>query len=113
MGDYSVRADVERNVLLIKFTGYFSDEEASAACARVIEQAGLLERGFTIFTDISDFNAASEGGAEEIRRIQGELERLGVARVIRIVGGRVIPSMQLSRTAREAGSGIIPAFHFF
>jgi hypothetical protein len=103
MGTYSVQADTARNVLRVQFVDYFSDDEARDACREVVEQAATLRRGFTIITDISRFKAASEAGAQEIQRIQGELAGLGVGRVIRVVGGKVIPSMQLTRTAREAG----------
>jgi hypothetical protein len=105
MGSYTVMADTDKNVLRVEFVGYFNDEEATRACELVLEEAAKLRTGFSIITDISEFMAASEGGAEEIKRIQGALGNMGVSQVIRVVGARATAALQLTRTAREAGYG--------
>lgn len=102
---YAVSADTRRNRLYVTFSGFFDDAEAEQACNAVREAAGRLGSGFAIVTDISRFNATTEAGAAAIARLQRDLGALGVSRVVRVVGDSVVPNMQLSRTAREAGYG--------
>lgn len=102
---YTVTPDTGRNRLYVSFEGFFDDDEAQRACAAVLAAARQLIEGFAIVTDISEFKATTESGAESIARLQNELAGLGVSRVVRIVGESVVPNMQLSRTAREAGYG--------
>lgn len=102
---YTVSTDTGRNRLYVTFTGFFDDDEAEKACAAVLAAARELGAGFAIVTDIADFKATTEAGAEAIAGLQRDLGALGVSRVVRVVGDSVLANMQLSRTAREAGYG--------
>ncbi len=101
----TVSADTSRNRLYVTFEGFFDDDEAERACAAVLAAAQQLAAGFAIVTDISEFKATTETGADTIVCLQRELGELGVSRVVRVVGESVVANMQLSRTAREAGYG--------
>jgi hypothetical protein len=102
-GSYRVAIDQARNRLYVTFRGYFREDDARVACAEVLRQAGELEPGFSIVTDISEFTAASEEGAEVIKETQAALAELGVGRIVRVVGKNVVANMQMTRTAREIG----------
>ena len=105
MGSFNVRADRVKNRLYVTFAGFFSDEEARAACTEVLQHAEKLGTGFDVITDITDFQTTTGAGAEVIRNTQVKLGERGVRRVVRVTGSQVLPNLQLTRTAREAGYG--------
>lgn len=106
---YSVRAVASTNRLYVELAGFLDDAGAEEACAAIIAEAEKLSAGFDIVTDISSFRATTEKGADAIAALQRHLGEMGVRRVVRVVGDSVLPNMQLSRTAREAGYG--PGVH--
>jgi hypothetical protein len=100
---YKSRADMEKNRLFIYLEGFMSDEELKSAADLVISEAKKLKPGFSTINDISNFKPATPKGAEEISRAQVFLKENGVGHVIRIVGEKVLASIQFKRTQNDAG----------
>ena len=87
--------------------GFFSDAEVITAADLTIAEIKKLKPGFTIINDISHFKAATQAGAENIKRAQVFANERGAKRIIRVVGkdaaASAIAAMQFDRTSKQAG----------
>lgn len=81
---YEIDADVLANRLSIDLTGRMSADEISEAADVTVEKAEALDEGFDIVNDLSGFKPPSPEAAKPIKRAQGELEEMGVERVVRV-----------------------------
>ncbi len=100
---YDAIADLTKNRLFIHLEGFLTDEEVKFAANKVISEAKKLKPGFSTVNDITSFKPASPKGSEEIARAQIFLKENGVGHVVRVVGQKVITSIQFKRTQNEAG----------
>lgn len=101
---YEVALEPRRNCLVVTLKGFIKDQEAEEAAREVMSLAKELEPGFTVINDISEFKPTTPESAENIRKAQAFVSRLGVERVIRVVGAALVTEMQFRRTQREAGA---------
>lgn len=93
----------EKNLLVVQAKGFLNDDELLHHTNEVIGHLRSLPPGMTIINDISEMKPASPQGAKRIQQTQEEAVKLGVSKIIRIVGNP-IAKLQISRTARLAGS---------
>ncbi|MDD5095629.1 MAG: hypothetical protein PHV74_14820 [Dehalococcoidia bacterium] len=107
MGISEARANVEKNRLYMKISGFFTDEEAKETADRSIAAMKKLKPGFDIITDGSELKALTPQGTNDIERVMKIAAELGVGRTVRVVGDKV-SVMQLRRKEREAGAHEAP-----
>jgi len=115
---FDIRADKEKNRIILKLSGFLQQEELKRATDEFIEKVKTLQPGFDIINDISEFKPASQEGAAEIKRAQAFIKEHGFGHVIRVIPGRPDPlnseettahgtallgKAQFRRTAREVG----------
>jgi hypothetical protein len=81
---YEIDADVLANRLSIDLTGRMGADEISEAADVTVEKAEALDEGFDIVNNLSGFKPPSPEAAKPIKRAQGELEEMGVERVVRV-----------------------------
>jgi hypothetical protein len=81
---YEIDADVLANRLSIDLTGRMGADEISEAADVTVEKAEALDEGFDIVNNLSGFKPPSPEAAKPIKRAQGELEEMGVDRVVRV-----------------------------
>lgn len=103
MGDIYVRADIAKNRLYMKLSGYFTDEEAAQTAAKLQEEMRKLSPGFDIINDLSELKPLTPKGSEEIARGHHVIQQMGVGRIVRIVSQEVITKMQWDRKSKEVG----------
>jgi hypothetical protein len=101
-----IRADLKKNRLYLKLTGFVSDAELVRRSADpILEAAKRLRPGFDIITDLSEFRALTADAAEQSQKTQDALAQLGVGRVVR-VSPSALPRMQLARTSKHVYTAI-------
>lgn len=103
MGRFHSRADVGKNRLYVVLEGFFQVDEAKMAADVTIAEAKKLKPGFEVINDISTAKAVSEPGSLELLRCLVFLKERGVGRVVRVVPGVSVGSLQIARLARQAG----------
>ena len=84
---FDVDTDVRSNRLYIDLSGKLDAETIDEAAKATVEEASRLRDGFDVVTDLSGFRPPSPEAAEPIKRAQGELQEMGVDRVVRVVDG--------------------------
>ncbi|UXP33859.1 hypothetical protein N6H18_07860 [Reichenbachiella agarivorans] len=99
---YEIKADIQKNILILRLEGYMSDEEIKAGVELTISEAKKLKSGYTVINDITKMKPASPLGTEEIKRAQAFVVSNGAAKIIRIVDNP-ISKMQFNRTSTAAG----------
>lgn len=100
-----INADIRRNRVVCILGGTFNDVETARELQRLyLSEARKLRPPFDAVTDISEFRTNSEGFLKILAETQGELKKLGLNRVARIVGrDTVVPKMQFGRSSRSVG----------
>jgi len=97
-----VRADLVRNRLYMRMTGFMSEADARQAADAVIAEMGKLRPGFAIINDIRGLKPASPAASDQMQRTQEAAVKFGYSRAIRVVGDQLITHMQWSRTLKAA-----------
>jgi len=100
---YNIKADTKKNRLYLTFEGSFNDDEAKLVARLTLEEVGKLQAGFDVINDISEFQPATPETTKIIQTVQEELVKLGVNRVVRVVGKSIIGHMQFKRTFKTFG----------
>ncbi len=100
---YDIQADVGKNRLSLVLKGFMNVDETKAAAEEAVAQAKTLKSGFTVINDITEFKPSSAEGAEHIKWAQMEVQKMGVGRVIRVIGKSQLGKMQFERTQKDAG----------
>lgn len=100
---YQAKANIEKNVLLLKFSGFAKTEEIKKGIPEVLNEAAKLSKGFDIINDISNFNPTAKKDVELIKVLQINLKTMGLNRTVRIVNQAIIANMQLKQTSKETG----------
>ena len=99
---YEIEADVGHNRLYATLGGTFDADEAAASAERTIEEAGRLDAGFDVVTDIRDLEASPQEAKEHLQRSKTFLAAHDVATVVRVVGDSPLAEMQFDRTGDQA-----------
>lgn len=104
MGEFSARADVEKNRLYLVAKGFMTDDQMKAACELDIQELKKLKPGFDVISDVFELKAATPEGSEEIARVQKAFNEMGIGRNIIIIKDP-ITQMQIERKGKESGVG--------
>jgi hypothetical protein len=97
---YSIRADVLKNRLYVKFNGFFEFKEMKECTDKTIIESKKLKPGFDVITDISQFKAVGQETLAEVKRAQAYLKQSGVRHAIRIAGNSAVANSQFSRVGK-------------
>lgn len=98
---YQLRANVEKNRLYVTFQGFMTLEQIKEAQEVEFQEVEKkLKPGFDLIVDIRDFSPTTEDGAEELIRGQKKLIEMGINRLIRVIGEKMLGKMQLERLAK-------------
>lgn len=95
-------ADVPKNRLYIKVTGFLTDEETREWVDAILQELEKLKPDFDFIADLSAGKAATQEGTKQFNRIYEAFKAKNVRRDILIVKDDII-QMQLQRKARDAG----------
>lgn len=82
---YDVHADRGANRLYIDLSGRMEREAIEAAADETVDEAEKLRDGFDVVNDLAGFKPPSPEAATPIKRAQGDLQEMGVNRVVRVV----------------------------
>ncbi|MCJ7772951.1 MAG: hypothetical protein MUP22_07445 [Desulfobacterales bacterium] len=85
MGEYFIKANIEKNRLYMTLKGFFNVEEVTDAADKTIEEVKKLQTGFDIINDIREFIPGTEIVMRHIQRAQEFNKERGVKRIVRIV----------------------------
>lgn len=102
---FDVDTDRRSNRLYIDLNGKLDADAIDEAAETTVEAAERLDDGFDVVTDLSGFRTPSPEAAQPIKRAQGELKRMGVDRVVRVVDedtSRVVVNA-FERRSRDVG----------
>ena len=97
-----IKADIEKNILLLRLEGFLTDDALKSGVDLCIAEAKKLSSGYFIINDISRMKPASPAGAAEIKRAQSYVINNGVGKIIRVTRNP-ITKIQLNRTSIEVG----------
>jgi len=100
MGNYEIRADVEKNRLYILAEGFLTAEENKESVDKVLEELKKLRPGLGMITDLSKMKVASQEGAQEFERTTEAFKAMDIKRNI-IVVEDAIARMQIDRHSRK------------
>ena len=98
--------DQDHNRLILRWIDSLSISEVDQLQAEVALLLPKLQPGFDCISDIANLRPISQHVAEHVERLQAFLHNAGMRRVVRIVGksgAARIASVQMDRTAAEAG----------
>lgn len=83
---HRVKANIEKNRLIILLGGFITEEEAAAIKREIIVESALLNTGFDIITDITLFRLGLAGSERVFKDILKIIEEKKVNRIVRVVG---------------------------
>src|SRR4051794_12565733 len=98
-----VDISIKLNRLYLRASGFFTEDEAKQAAAKIIAEVRKMSPGFDLVVDLRDFKPMSPKAADTLRDLLQTYKQHGVRRVVRVVGENVIGKMQMQRTAKEVG----------
>lgn len=81
---YEIDADRQANRLYIDLNGRMDADAIADAADESVAEAADLRKGFDIVNDLAGFKPPSPEAAQPIKRAQGELQEMGVDRVVRV-----------------------------
>lgn len=81
-----VFADIEKNILHIKFVGFISAETMEKIEKEIIKEIPKLAPGFDIINDMSNFTIANTDALKIAQRLLEKLKNIGVRKSIRVIG---------------------------
>jgi hypothetical protein len=103
MGEFTLRAEKMKNRLYLAFAGSFADTEVKETARLIIREAGKLEPGFDAINDIGSCRPMSPEVNAVLKETQQLLKKMGMRRVVRVIGDALIAGVLISRNAREIG----------
>ncbi|TYT74089.1 hypothetical protein [Desulfobotulus mexicanus] len=103
----TVMADKSRNRLYIRY-GEMTIEQYFQFTGEIIKEAGKLEQGFTILSDLRNFSLPKgenpiQANIREITEVQQKLKKLGASEIIRVVDPQVWLFMAMGEAEKSAG----------
>jgi hypothetical protein len=99
---HEIHADVPRNRLYMRLTGFMTEADALQVAEATIAEMQKLRAGFAIVNDIRGLKPTTQAASDQLRRAQEAAVKHGFGRAIRVVGDQVITHMQWSRTLKAA-----------
>ncbi len=99
---FDVKVDAGRNCIILTLEGQITAEEIKKATNIIIQKGYYLGRGFNLISNISNSNPVSTDVIDLIMYLQQRLFKMGVAKVIRVLGNAFLTGMQFSRLQKEA-----------
>eukprot|EP00767_Chilomastix_cuspidata_P005752 gnl/Chilomastix_cuspidata/6009.p4 GENE.gnl/Chilomastix_cuspidata/6009~~gnl/Chilomastix_cuspidata/6009.p4 ORF type:complete len:136 (-),score=11.53 gnl/Chilomastix_cuspidata/6009:3558-3965(-) len=102
-----VYADPENNRLVIKYGEITIDDYLNFA-QEVLKEASKLKEGFTVFSDLRDFNMKNSGevitaNVSDITNVQRKLYEMGASEVIRVVDSQVWLFVAMQEAEKDVG----------
>lgn len=106
-----VYADLERNRLVIKY-GELTIDGYMAFAEEILQEASKLRKGFTVFSDLREFNMKNSGeimaaNVADITKVQHKLYDLGSSEVIRVVDPQVWLFVAMQEAEKNVGYNAI------
>jgi hypothetical protein len=98
-----IRKDAAKNRLYLKLGGFLKEENVASAGQRLLEMAKTMRSEFDIINDISEFKPGTTSVVEIIKKVQDDMIKLPVNRIVRVVGANALGKMQLSRASQQVG----------
>jgi hypothetical protein len=103
MGDYSVRSDERGNRLYIWLSGHFTDLEVKDAARLVLQHAEKFRSEFDVVNDIAGCRPFSGDANAILVATQALLRKMGMRRVVRVIGSALVAGTQIARNSSELG----------
>jgi hypothetical protein len=100
---HSIDCDPKKNRIHIKLAGLMALDEMVKCSNETIAATARLKRGYDVITDIVDFSPAGPEVTKQIERVQAHFVASGARKGVRIVGQKVIASLQFKRTGSNVG----------
>ena len=83
---HRIEADTENNLLLISLSGLLTGDEANRIRDKILERIKLLQEGFSIINDMSQFRLGNKDAILLAEKVFKEIRNLGVHNIIRVIG---------------------------
>lgn len=99
---FQVTSDLDKNRLYITLAGYLEEPERKAAMKAIVAEAGTLQPGFDVISDITALHPSNQEGFNDLLRTRSALKLKGVSRVVRVVK-LPVSRIQLARVSEAAG----------
>jgi hypothetical protein len=99
---YDIRANVAKNRLYLKLEGMMSEADAKKVHDTILAEIRKLKPGWAVINDISALKPTSDEATAYLRAAQEASAKLGVKRVVRVVGNQAITNLQWNRTLVDA-----------
>lgn len=106
-----VYADLGKNRLVIKY-GELTIDGYMAFAQEILQEASKLKKGFTVFSDLREFNMKNSGeimaaNVADITKVQRKLYEMGSSEVIRVVDPQVWLFVAMQEAEKDVGYSAI------
>ena len=101
MGKLTIDLNKEKNLLKLKFSGFFTDDEVAETLIDLQYAIDELEPGFIVVNDVRLFKPAGVRGLDHIRNVMKYAASKGVKKVIRIAKELSLGSGQFNKVGSE------------
>ncbi len=101
---YKVKAEVEKNRLIITLSGFISADEAAIVKEAIISETAKLTPGFDVINDISNFRLGQDQAGAVLKEIIKYLISKKVNKVVRVVGASQTGLIQFANHTGEVGA---------
>jgi hypothetical protein len=99
-----IKADIEKNRLLITLIGTLSLEEAEKVKKLIFKEAESLQPDFDVINDISKFIRGADEAGQVLKEIMAILISKKVNRIVRVVGTSKTGLLQFANYSIQADS---------
>lgn len=101
---YEIKADTEKNRLIITLTGQMDKKNAETAQQILISEVGKLKPGFVVINDISGLSCSHVPALAILKDISLFLRAQQAGKIIRIVGQAKTGKTQFDRATQNLDS---------
>ena len=98
-----IHADAAKNTLYLILDGFFGEGEIKNAVAMTYTEVKKLRAGFSVINDLTGFRPTDPKAGDSIKAAQTDLVKLGMKRVVRVVGQNVLGELQFSLRGKQVG----------
>lgn len=98
---YKITLDKSNNRLTVILQGNIGKIEGEKAGREIVAAVNQLRRGFSVITDISLFENASEKNNEILRNSMKVMKIRGAGTIVRVVGGSKAGLLRFAQTTKE------------
>lgn len=99
---YNIKLDQPKNTMFLTVDGFLSEQQVKECVSAILSGVRSLADGFYIVNDITNMKPLTPEGVQEMKHLQTELAKSGVAKIIRVTDS-AIAKMQVNRVHREVG----------